>query len=24
MDQPNIISVQGLCNSFGEQVIHQD
>ena len=24
MDQPSIISVQGLCNSFGEQVIHQD
>jgi phospholipid/cholesterol/gamma-HCH transport system ATP-binding protein len=24
MNQPNIISVKGLCNSFGEQVIHQD
>jgi phospholipid/cholesterol/gamma-HCH transport system ATP-binding protein len=24
MDQPNIISVTGLCNSFGDQVIHQD
>ena len=24
MAQPNIISVTGLCNSFGDQVIHQD
>lgn len=24
MVQPNIISVTGLCNSFGDQVIHQD
>ena len=24
MEPSNIISVQGLCNSFGEQVIHQD
>ena len=24
MNPPNIISVTGLCNSFGDQVIHQD
>ena len=24
MNAPNIISVTGLCNSFGDQVIHQD
>ena len=24
MDQPNIISVTGLCNSLGDQIIHQD
>lgn len=24
MDDENIISVRGLCNSFGDQVIHQD
>lgn len=24
MAQPNIISVSGLCNSFGDQIIHED
>ena len=24
MADGNIISVRGLCNSFGEQIIHQD
>ena len=24
MADGNIISVQGLCNSFGDQIIHQD